>query len=87
MERAGATHGLERAAVGRRLSEAEIVESMGLDPSLMQPGETARRFAGEQYRQLFESEFGVDLSKASTAELIDSIQYYCAWSTRHPQRY
>ncbi len=68
--------GIASSHFKRDITAADIVESMGFDATELQPGETARQFAARQFRAQFGEAFGVDLSNISTAELMDSIQYF-----------
>jgi len=60
----------------QRISDADVVAAMGFDPSDMTGDQTAREYVADCLRTQFGDAFGVDLGGTSTAQIIDSVQYF-----------
>jgi nitrite reductase/ring-hydroxylating ferredoxin subunit len=60
-------------------NEAEILAALGGEAAglTLNPGERARDIWASHLRQVMAPQLGVDLSKVSTTQMMDSIEYFC----------
>lgn len=58
------------------VSEQQILAKLGRDPANLPEGMTARAYHAECLRAEYGEQFAVDLSDKSTAEMLDSIEYF-----------
>jgi phenylpropionate dioxygenase-like ring-hydroxylating dioxygenase large terminal subunit len=68
--------GVPSPHLGRQMSEREVFAAMGRDPATLADGTSARQGFAEALRVEYGELLGVDLSRASNAELLDSVQYF-----------
>jgi phenylpropionate dioxygenase-like ring-hydroxylating dioxygenase large terminal subunit len=60
----------------RQVSEREVFAKLGRDPDSLPEGTAARAHHAALLRAEYSAEFGTDLSETSTAEMLDSIEYF-----------
>jgi hypothetical protein len=58
------------------LSEAELFAALGHDPADLPEGTGARQRHADLLREELGNRFGVDLSKVSNSQMLDSIEYF-----------
>ncbi len=60
----------------QEVSEATLFGKLGRDPATLPPGASARAEHARLLREELGAAFGTDLSKVSTSEMLDSIEYF-----------
>ncbi len=72
--------GIPSSHLKRHIAEpdvvADVVADMGFDPAGLKPGQSARAYIADAMRAAFGAQFGIDYSNTSTAEILDSVQYF-----------
>lgn len=68
--------GIPSPLLNRSFTAAEVVAAMGYDAAALKPGQSARSFIADSMRRDFSAAMGMDFSSASTAEVLDSVQYF-----------